>query len=333
MTNILEVAKQAGVSPTTVSHVINNTRFVAESTRQRVLAAMDQLGYQPNALARSLRRGETKTLGLILPDSANPFFAEIGQEIENAAFQNGYSVILCNTEGEAEKESVYTNVLSTKQVDGMIFVAAGEKSDSISTLLRQKLPLVLVDRDLGDVQVDAVLTDNFQGGQLAARHLIELDHRRVACVTGPSNLTPSAQRAIGFCSAMADAGLPLDPSFILRGDFTAESGYQAALAVLSRADRPTALFACNDMMALGVLRAASELGLSVPRDLSIVGYDDIKLCAYLIPPLTSVAQPKAQIGQIAIEMVTGRINDKNNSTRRIVLSTRLVVRQSTGRCP
>ena len=167
MPTIQEVAEKAGVSPTTVSHVVNHSRVVADETRLRVEAAMEALHYRPNALARSLRRGQTHTLGLILPDSANPFFAEIGHSIEAVAFEQGYSVILCNTEGDLDKEELYVDVLTKKQVDGMIFVAAGEQTDSLRTLLHHKLPVVVVDRDLSNVDIDAVLTDNRQGGYLA----------------------------------------------------------------------------------------------------------------------------------------------------------------------
>jgi LacI family transcriptional regulator len=330
MPNIQEVAARAGVSSTTVSHVVNNTRFVAEHTRARVQAAMDELGYRPNALARSLRRGQTHTIGLILPDSANPFFAEVGRGIESAAFDLGYSVILCNTEGDLDKEHLYMDVLSNKQVDGIIFVAAGERTDSLRALLRRKLPVVVVDRNLTGVEVDAVLTDNRQGGYLATRHLIELGHRRIGCIAGPSHLTPSADRVTGYRTAMTEAGLPTEDGLIVRGDFHPESGRTAALALLSRSDPPTAIFACNDLMAVGTLRAAAETGRSVPVDVAIVGFDDIELASYTFPPLTTVAQPKLEMGRMALQLLIEHMRDKSRPTDREVLPTKLVVRGSCG---
>src|SRR5919205_779993 len=212
MATIREVAESAGVSYATVSHVINNTRVVTQETRERVLAAMAALNYHPNALARSLRQGKTNTIGLVLPDSANPFFAEISRGIEAEAFKKGYSVFLCNTELDVRRELFYVDVLSNKQVDGIIFVAAGDQADSLDFLLRQNMSVVMIDRDLPNVQVDAVLTDHQLGGYLATRHLIELGHRRIACIAGPSSITPGAERVIGYRRALEEAGLLYEES-------------------------------------------------------------------------------------------------------------------------
>jgi LacI family transcriptional regulator len=328
MANIIEVAKRAGVSPTTVSHVINKTRFVSVEVTERVLAAMEELGYQPNALARSLRRGETNTLGLILPDSANPYFAEIGRVIESEAFQRGYSVILCNSEDDPLKETIYADVLSKKQVDGMIFVATGDESDTVQTLLRQNLPLVLVDRQLPGVTADTVLTNNRQGGELAGDCLANAGHRKLGCITGPSHLTPSADRANGFLDVLGEHGIPAGNVKMVKGDFHPQSGYQAGLQMLSDADRPTAVFCCNDMMAIGLYRSAAELGLHIPDDLAVLGFDDIDLSSYINPPLSTIAQPKSDIGKASVTMLVERIADRNMPFRRQVFDTSLVIRQS-----
>lgn len=330
MPTIQEVARKAGVSPTTVSHVINNSRVVSAETRLRVEAAMEELHYRPNALARSLRRGQTHTLGLILPDISNPFFAEIGHSIETAAFEQGYSVILCNTEGDLDKEDLYVDVLSKKQVDGMIFVAAGDQTDSLRALLRHEVPVVVVDRDLPEVEVDAVLADSRQGGYLATQHLIALGHRRIGCIAGPFHLTPSAQRVTGYREALLDAHLLADDDLIKRGDFHPESGYRAARSLLERRDAPAAIFACNDLMALGALRAAAESGRQVPADLAIVGFDDIELASYTSPPLTTIAQPKADLGRLAVQWLIEHIADKSRPARRELLPTRLIVRGTCG---
>ena len=329
MPTIRQVAEKAGVSPTTVSHVINQTRFVSPEKRERVLAAMIELGYRPNALARSLRRGETHTIGLILPDSANPFFAEVGRSIEDAAFNLGYNVILCNSEGDLNKEILYVDVLSKKQVDGIIFVASGDQADSLKPLLIQSTPVVVVDRDLPEVAVDAVLTDNLNGGYLATQHLVELGHRRIACISGLSNLTPSAQRVVGYRTALLDAGLPVDENLIEQGDFHPESGRQATIHLLCLPEPPTALFVCNDLMAIGALCAAAEVGRHIPGDLAIVGFDDIDLASYTVPSLTTVAQPKTEIGRRAVQMLIDRIADKSRPVHRELLPAKLMVRQTS----
>lgn len=330
MPTMREVAQRAGVSPTTVSHVVNNTRYVSEEVRARVNAVMEELGYRPNALARSLRRGETQTLGLILPDSANPFFAEVGRSIEAAAFETGYNVILCNTEGDLEKESLYVDVLMKKQVDGVIFVAAGDHSGALQAILKRGGLVVVVDRDLAGVTLDTVLSDNYQGGYLATRHLIALGHRRIACIAGPSNLTPSAQRVLGYRQALEEAGLPFDEGLLLRGDFHPESGRQATHTLLARPQAPSAIFACNDMMAIGALRAAAERGMRVPQDLAVVGYDDIELASFTNPPLTTVQQPKDQIGKTAVRLLLERFVQRDLPPRRELLPSTLIVRGSCG---
>lgn len=331
MATIREVAEIAGVSPTTVSHVVNNTRFVSEDVRRRVSAAMRELNYRPNALARSLRRGETHTLGLILPDSANPFFAEVGHAVEGTAFALGYSVILCNTENDDNKERLYTEVLEKKQVDGVIFVAAGENHEAISTIGMNGLPLVVVDRDMGSLELDTVTTDNLHGGMIATQHLLSLGHSTIGCITGPSNITPSADRVTGYITALRKAGIPIEESLMVRGDFHAPSGCSTAMQILQRRPRPTAIFVCNDMMAIGALRAAAQLGLHVPDDVAIVGFDDIELASYTTPSLTTVAQPKQEIGRLAVKLLFERMGSPSLPPRHNVLATRLVVRESSTR--
>jgi LacI family transcriptional regulator len=329
MTTIREVAESAGVSYATVSHVINNTRLVSPETRERVLAAMAALNYRPNALARSLRQGKTNTIGLVLPDSANPFFAEISRSIEDETFRKGYSVFLCNTELDTQRELFYVDVLSKKQVDGIIFIAAGDQADSLDFLRRRNLPVVMIDRNVPSVELDAVLTDNQLGGLLATRHLLDLGHTRIACIAGPSSITPSAERIIGYRKALEQAGLPYDESLVLRGDYHAQSGLEITHSILKMDPRPTAIFALNDLMAWGALRAAAEAGCSVPKDLAVVGYDDLELSRFTNPPLTTVAQPKKEIGVQAVNMLIDRMSQRNKPPTRVVLPPELIVRRST----
>lgn len=329
MTTIREVAESAGVSYATVSHVINNTRLVSPETRERVLAAMDALDYRPNALARSLRQGKTNTIGLVLPDSANPFFAEISRSIEAEAFKKGYSVVLCNTESDTKRELFYVDLLSKKQVDGIVFVAAGEQADSLDFLLGRNMPVVMIDRNVPDVEVDAVLTDHQLGGLLATRHLLELGHTRIACIAGPSSITPGAERIIGYRTALEQAGIPFDENLILRGDYHAQSGMEITKSILKMNPRPTAIFALNDLMALGALCAATEAGFSIPRDVAVVGYDNLEIARFTNPPLTTIAQPKKEIGTQAVNLLVDRMSRKSRSPSRLVLEPELIVRRST----
>jgi len=329
MATIREVAETAGVSYATVSHVINKTRLVSPETRERVLAAMDALEYRPNALARSLRQGKTNTIGLVLPDSANPFFAEISRSIEDEAFKKGYSVFLCNTELDTQRELFYVDVLSKKQVDGIIFVAAGDQADSLDFLLRQNMPVVMIDRDLPNVEVDAVLTDHQLGGFLATHHLIELGHTCIACIAGPSTITPSAERMTGYQQALEQSGLSYNEHLIIRGDYHAQSGMEITHAILKMNPRPTAIFALNDLMALGALRAAAEAGYSIPRDLAVVGYDDLELARFTNPPLTTIAQPKKEIGAQAVNLLVDRMSHWSRPPSRLVLAPQLIIRRST----
>ena len=329
MATIREVAESARVSYATVSHVINNTRLVSQETRERVLEAMAALNYRPNALARSLRQGKSNTIGLVLPDSANPFFAEISRSIEDEAFKKGYSVFLCNTERDTQRELFYVDVLSNRQVDGIIFVAAGDQADSLDFLLHRNMPVVMIDRNLPNVEVDAVLTDNQLGGILATRHLLELGHTRIACIAGPSSITPSAERIIGYRRALEEAGLSYDESLILRGDYHAQSGLEITNSILTMNPRPTAIFALNDLMALGALRAAAEAGCSVPEDLAVVGYDDLEIAHFTNPPLTTIAQPKKEIGIQAVNLLVDGMSRKNRPPSRLLLPPELIVRRST----
>lgn len=327
-----DVAERAHVSVTTVSHVINGTRPVSEELRQRVLQTMRELGYQPNRLARSLRRGQTHTIGMIIPDATNPFFAEVARGVEDTSFEQGYSVILCNSDGNLDKELLYTNVLVEKQVDGILFVAAGMSTERILELQKRNIPLVLIDRDLPDAAVDSVLTDNAQGGRLATQHLIELGHERIGCVTGPSDLTPSADRVIGYREALRQNNLAVDETCIVKGDFQSASGYAAGCQLLDLERPPTAVFACNDLMALGVISAALQCGLRVPEDFSVVGFDDVRLAAFANPPLTTIAQPKHEIGVVAVTLLLERMRKPEMEARRQVLDTQLLTRGSTARC-
>lgn len=333
MVTIRDVAVRAGVSVTTVSHVINQSRPVSAELRERVLAAMTELGFQPNAVARSLRSRQTHTFGMILPDSANPFFAEVARGIEDASFAFGYSVIVCNSDGDPARELRYINLLAQKRVDGLLLVAAGECAQRTALLKACAIPAVIIDRELPDLTADCVLIDNAEGGRLAIEHLLALGHRRIGCIAGPAALSPGLDRLAGYRQALHAARLAPDDALIVNGDFHDRGGYAAAQALLSLPDPPTAIFAGNDLMALGAMAAAHAAGVQIPAELSIVGFDDIHLAAFLNPPLTTVAQPKHELGVLAAEMLFARLEQPALPARRRLLSTQLVVRGSTAPCP
>ena len=329
MVTIRDVAARAGVSSTTVSHVINATRPVSAELRSRVEAAMAELGFQPNALARSLRRKRTHTLGMIVPDSANPFFAEVGRGIEDTSFAAGYSTILCNSDGDPARELLYMDLLVQKQVDGVLLVPTGDQVKLAAALRIRNIPVVVIDRDVPDAPIDRVHIDNFAGGYLATRHLLDLGHRRIGYIGGPPHLSPAPDRSAGYRHALQEAGLPIDDQLVVGGNFRDIGGYNGARTLLALSAPPTAIFAGNDLMAIGALAAAREAGIVVPFDLAIVGFDDIHLAGYLNPPLTTVAQPKYELGVIAAELLVARLAQPDLPPQRRLLQAELVVRQST----
>ena len=329
MATIKDVAEHAGVSPTTVSHVLNETRYVSPELVTRVWEAVEDLKYQPNAVARSLRRKQTHTLGMIIPDNSNPFFAEVARGIEDLCFDLGYNVILCNSDQDRDKEQTYIDLLTEKRVDGIVFVAAGGHAEHLQSVLERGVPVVVVDRELQDIQCDRVLTDNWSGGRQATEHFIERGHKRIACIAGPSDLTPSWERVRGYREALEAAGLPFDKQLIRRGDFRAPSGYTAMQELLALPKPPTAVFVCNDLMAIGAMRAISEQGLGIPGDVAVVGFDDIALASYTNPRLTTVAQPRQEMGRLAAELLIERVRDNDRPFQRQLLETRLIIRQSS----
>ena len=335
MATIKDVALHAGVSVTTVSHAVNDTRRVSPEGRSRVEAAIRALGYVPSAVARSLKSNTTRTLGMLTPNSSNPYFAEIVRVVEDRCFAAGYTLILCNTEDEPPRQRVYLKVMAERRIDGLIVVSTGDDEALVSQLRGLPMPTVLLDREIDDPGCDLVETAHMDGGLLAVRHLLSLGHRRIACIGGPDFVTAGEQRIAGWRAALADAGAAAEGDTLLwRGGFTSQGGYEAMQAILRLehgSPRPTAVFVCNDLMAIGALRAVHESGLRVPDDISIVGFDDIELSAYTSPPLTTVAQPKDDIGALAVEMLLERVSGRRLEARKVMLQPTLHVRASTTR--
>jgi len=326
---IRDVARAAGVGQATVSRVLNSSGYVHPDTRARVLQAAADLGFVPSQTARSLVRKSTATVGLIIPDITNPFFPAITRGVEDAASASGYTVFLCNTDNDPAMEAQDVRKLRERRVDGVIFVGATDRRDLMATLVAEGVPVVVTDRQVADLDVDMVLVDNRAGALLACRHLIGLGHSRIAHAAGHLATRTGQDRLAGYREALAEAGIAPDEGLVYTGDFTLESGYQAAEVLLGRTPRPTAIFCGNDLVALGVLRAAEAAGLAVPDDLSIVGFDDILLAALVRPALTTVRQPAYSMGELAMRMLLDRIAGETGGSRRHLFQPELVVRSTT----
>ena len=329
MATIKDVAAMAGVSFTTVSHVVNNTRPVSADVRAKVERAISQLNYVPSAVARSLKARATATIGLVVPNSTNPYFAELSRGVEDGCAREGYCMFFCNSDDDPAKQRNYLRTLQEKRTDGLIVASAGDDAVLASSLTDTREPLVIVDRNIEGLSADLVQIDHERGAYLATKHLLELGHVRIGCITGPVATAVSAMRVHGFIRAMAERGIEIEPSAIVESDFSGEGGQQAAGRLFDTV-RPTAIFACNDMMGIGALRVAAERGIRVPHDCSIIGFDDIELSSYTYPALSTVGQSVRALGEAAAHMLIERISGVvSGPTRRRVITPRLVLREST----
>lgn len=326
---IRDVAVHAQVSVSTVSHVINGTRHVEPETEQRVRSAIEALNFRPNTLARSLRRPGTGMIGLLVPDNTNPFFAEVARVIENVGFEHGYSAILCNSDGSPNKEATYVDVLLSRQVDGLLVISTTSHTEFLSRIINADVPVIMVDRDTTDLHLmDRVVVDNERGGYLAGEYLLANGHRQIGCINGPSTATPSALRIDGFRRALAEHGVALPDQAVVSGDFQYASGERGMTELIARNPRLTAVFAANDLMALGAIHALQRMGKSVPDDVSVIGFDNIPQSAASYPTLTTIAQPIEQLGQTSILRLLERIRHSDMDPTKIVLEPELVIRES-----
>ncbi|MCK6627360.1 MAG: LacI family transcriptional regulator [Anaerolineae bacterium] len=329
MPTIHDVAAYAKVSASTVSHVINNTRFVSTETRARVLEAIEALGYKPNILARSLRRQETATIGLVVPDNSNPFFAAVARAIEDAGFAEGYNVILCNSDNSETKEAAYIDVLVAKQVDGLILSPWQDHPSSLEKILEARLPVVAIDRVANDLPIDQVLVDNEQGGYLAGQYLVQLGHRRIGCIAPPpESLHSAGNRIIGFRRALAEAGVELNEEAVISSNFRYSGGEAAMCELLKRNLDLTAVFTANDLMAAGAIQALRRAQLQVPEDISIIGFDYSLQAMITIPLLTTIAQPITELGRVCVSLLLKRIKEPATLPSRVLLPTQLIEQES-----
>lgn len=329
MATIKDIAKRVGVSTATVSHVINKTRFVSEGLKQKILQAIQELNYQPNAIARSLVKRKTHTIGIIISDIMNPFYTAIVRGIEDVTYKSGYNVMLCNTDEDPEKERLYVQVLLEKRIDGLAISTAFR--DGIHPLLPQlkMIPLVNIVRKIKGLAADAVMGDNIGGAYKAIEHLIKLGHRRIGIISGPSGLSSGAGRLKGCKKAFEDHRITIDDSSIKFGDFKKESGYYLTKEVLQRRDPPTAIFVTNNQMTIGALNALNELKMRIPEDISLISFDDMEWYSFLKPPITTVEHSPYLMGKTAGEMLLQRISKKRKNPKKVLFQSNLTIRQST----
>lgn len=329
MATMKDVARLAGVSTSTVSHVINNNRFVSEAVREKITAAITQLNYAPSALARSLKLNQTRTIGMLLTASSNPFYSEVVRGVERSCFERGYSLILCNTEGDEDRMNRSLETLLQKRVDGLLIMCTESHIPSAEILNRYpSIPSVMMDWAPFEGGSDIIQDNSLLGGEMATRYLISRGYTRIACIAGPQDKTPARLRLEGYQQAMKTAGLPILPDYVVNGDFEFEGGYNAMNQLLAVHPLPQAIFTSNDAMAVGVYHALFQAGLAVGRDIAVIGYDDIELAHYMTPPLTTIHQPKDELGELAIDTLIHRLAEPGASQQLLVLTPELIERGS-----
>jgi LacI family transcriptional regulator len=332
MSSIKDVAREAGVSTATVSHVVNKTRYVSEEVRARVLEAVERCGYYPNAHARSLASGRTHMLGLVVSDIANPFFPELVKSIEAAAFERGYDVMLSNTNYEPERTSNYVRRFIERKVAGVVIMTSELDFALLDELARREVSVVFLDLGQPGVHMSNLRVNYESGIEEAISHLVSLGHAEISFISGPAHLRSAARRNEAFVGSMR-RHLPRARAEVYRGDFKLEGGRRAACEMLAARERPTAVVAANDMMALGAMVEFHAAGLLIPRDISVVGFDDIAFAVLAEPQLTTICLPRAELGRRAVEALMMTIEHPDQRGVEINIPTYLVTRGSTGPAP
>ncbi len=328
MPTLRDVARLARVSIATVSATVNQTAYVSPALQERVRRAILKTGYHPDAIARSLKTRTTETLGLIISDISNPFFTALIRGIEDVANERQYALVLCNTDERLEKERAYVQLLRSRRVDGVIMAPAGRAADYVRFPQAFSAPVVFIDRRV-PARADAVVVDNAHGAHEAVSYLLKLGHRRIGVIAGLPHISTSRERLAGYARAHKDAGLR--PEAVLRktGFSRLEGGYRAALELLALPRRPTAIFATNNLMAIGLMRAIAERGLQCPRDLSVACFDDFEWASVFHPRLTTVAQPTYEMGVTAAQLLFARLTGAaTGGPQETVLAPSLIIRDS-----
>lgn len=326
---IYDVAREANVSIATVSKVINNNGRISEKTRRKVREVMERLNYHPNMMASALMGKQTKTIGLLIPDLANPFFSELARSIEDRGHELGYNLVICSTDYQIDKENKYLSLLKQKGIDGFILASGFENLDKVEELMQEDIPVASVARDFPMFSINTVAIDDFMGGYLAASHLIKLGHKNIGIIA--LDVWSNRERLRGFKQALEENNLEFTPDFefIQKTNNLLEASKFMTHKYLSGSKPPTAIFACNDLLAAGVIQAAKEMGMNVPEQLSIVGFDNTIIATIVEPTLTTIAQPIQSMGKEVMDLMVSMIEGEIKEKRRITLLPTLVERKST----
>ncbi len=333
MTTIQDVAKMAGVSVATVSRVLNNSSHVSEKTRENVMKAMKVLDYRPNLLGRNLRRDETRMILVLLPSISNPFYSRVVKGVETVARENGYYIMLCNTDSKRERELVYIQMLQNRLADGVIFMAPELSSKELSDI-GKSYPVVQCCEYKEGALVSQVSIDNFNAAYMAVLQLAKLGHKRIGLITCKNLFVSTIQREAGYKKAIEDAGLIFDDNLIKYGNYSFKSGVRAAKhLLLTPGERPTAVFAISDIMAIGAIMGLKEKGINVPDDISVIGFDNINYAAMYNPALTTISQPQYELGCEAMRLLLMQIRGEIKHPANVVLEHELIIRESTRRLP
>lgn len=327
---IKDVARVAGVSIATVSRILNGSAGVSEELAVRVAEAVDVLEYRPNALARALKERKSRSMGLVIPDIENPFFPALVRGVEDAARQHGYAVILCNSDGDPVEEDRYIQFLFSKQVDGILFIGGAESEGNLDLLAALPIPVVTLDRRSTAVKLSAVVCDNYQGAILAVEHLIKTDRKKIAFIGGPVNSSSAIDRRRGFFDTHNRFGLPVNERLVYTGNYSFDNGYKITKALIESTEAFDAIFAANDMMAVGAIEALIENGIGVPENVAVAGFDDIRMAGWYKPALTTVRQPVYEMGQAAVTMLIKQISGTAEEVCEQKFLPELIVRKSTG---
>ena len=328
MPTVLDVAKRAGVAPITVSRVINNSGYISQATRERVEAAVKELGYVPNTIARGLRSKRTMTLALVVTDITNPYFTLMARGVEDVAGDSGYTVVYCNSDESEAKEEKYVNILAQRQVDGVLLVPSCGNVKTIKFLLSNDITVVALDRRVSGVEIDSVRSDSQDGANRLINLLIRLGHKRIAMITGPKDVSTSVDRVTGYQQALSEADLD-ENELVYYGAFNQESGYEFTNQAMLHSPRPTAIFGANNFITIGIIKALHDLKIDVPDDVSVVGFDDLPESMLVNPFITVARQPAYEMGRIATELLLKRISiELDEEYQELILPTEIIEHDS-----
>ena len=327
MATMKDIARLAQVSTSTVSHVINGSRFVSDEIREKVMRIVVELNYTPSYIARSLKVKATKTIGLLVTATNNPFFSEVMAGVEQYCQKNQYNLIIATTGGDAKRLQQNLQTLIHKQVDGVLLMC-GDSRFQADMELTVPLPLVVMDWWFTELNADKILENSERGGYLATKSMVDVGHQKIGIITGNLRKSVAKNRLQGYKKALSEANIVLNPDWIVESHFDFEGGIVGAQKLLSLSDRPTAIFCCSDTIAIGAYQAIQNQGLRIPQDISIMGYDDIELARYLFPSLSTISQPKAELGRLAVETLLQRIQEPNENYRTLVLEPACILRES-----